>query len=124
MIANSLAHQEQDPWAGACHNSPAAGWNIMTPIAERKVGSKPMPDNITSLSNSHLPENLYERDYYTWAFGQARALEERRADALDWKNLADEVRELAGSVARSLQVGPNAKYRRHCVCVCRERSSR
>jgi len=75
----------------------------MTPIAERKVGSKPMPDNITSLSNSHLPENLYERDYYTWAFGQARALEERRADALDWKNLADEVRELAGSVARSLK---------------------
>jgi hypothetical protein len=51
----------------------------MTPIAERKVGSKPMPDNITSLSNPHLPENLYERDYYTWAFEQARALEERRA---------------------------------------------
>ena len=40
--------------------------------------------------------SLYERDSHTWALEQARALRERRAAALDWDNLAEEVEDLAG----------------------------
>ncbi len=47
--------------------------------------------------------DLYERDYYTWAIEQARALQERRAGALDWDNLAEEVGDLGRSEARSLR---------------------
>lgn len=39
--------------------------------------------------------SLYERDPYTWALEQARALRERRAAAVDWDNLAEEVEDLA-----------------------------
>ena len=35
------------------------------------------------------PSDLYERDYYTWIQEQVRALRERRAEDLDWPNLAD-----------------------------------
>jgi len=62
-----------------------------------------MAHDITSASNSHLGENLYERDYYTWALEQARALLEQRVEALDWENLADEVGNLARSEARGLK---------------------
>jgi ribosomal protein L29 len=48
-------------------------------------------------------EDLYERDYYTWALKQAQALRGRRTEALDWKNLADEVEGLARSEARELE---------------------
>jgi hypothetical protein len=47
--------------------------------------------------------SLYERDYYTWAFEQARALQERRVEELDWENLAEEVGDLGRSEARSLR---------------------
>jgi hypothetical protein len=36
-------------------------------------------------------QSLYERDYYTWALEQARALREHRLEDLDWDNVADEV---------------------------------
>lgn len=32
-------------------------------------------------------QTLYERDYYTWALQQARALKEHRLEELDWGNL-------------------------------------
>lgn len=48
-------------------------------------------------------ESLYARDYYTWALEQGRALRERRPDALDWDNLAEELEDLARSDARSLK---------------------
>jgi hypothetical protein len=62
-----------------------------------------MPDSVTRVSNSHVRDNLYERDYYTWSIDQARALQERRVDALDWENLADEVGDLGRNVARSVK---------------------
>jgi hypothetical protein len=47
--------------------------------------------------------SLYERDYYTWALKQARALKEQRAERLDWENLAEEVEDLAKSERRELR---------------------
>jgi Domain of unknown function DUF29 len=46
---------------------------------------------------------LYERDQYSWAREQARALRQRRADWLDWENLAEEVDDLAGRHADALE---------------------
>jgi Domain of unknown function DUF29 len=46
---------------------------------------------------------LYERDQYSWAREQARALRQRRADQLDWENLAEEVDDLAGRHADALE---------------------
>ena len=47
--------------------------------------------------------SLYERDYYTWALEQARALKEHRLEELDWENLADEVESLAKTERRELR---------------------
>jgi len=52
---------------------------------------------------SNPREDLYERDYYTWALKQAQALRRRRTEALDWENLAEEVEGLARSEARELE---------------------
>ena len=49
------------------------------------------------------PGDLYQRDYYTWALEQARALRTRRGEALDWENLAEEVEGLALSEERELE---------------------
>jgi Domain of unknown function DUF29 len=46
---------------------------------------------------------LYERDYYSWAREQARALREHRLDDVDWENLAEEVDDLAGRHADALE---------------------
>ncbi len=40
--------------------------------------------------------SLYERDSYSWALEQARALREHRCAGLDWENLAEEIEDLAG----------------------------
>jgi hypothetical protein len=64
---------------------------------------KAMADNVTGVSNVHPRENLYERDYYTWALEQARALREKRIEELDWENLAEEVGDLARRDAHSLR---------------------
>lgn len=56
-----------------------------------------------SLKRSHSGESLYQRDPYSWALAQARALRERRAGELDWENLAEEVADLARRDARALQ---------------------
>jgi hypothetical protein len=45
----------------------------------------------------------YQRDAYSWALEQARALRERRAADLDWDNLAEEVEDLARRDAQALQ---------------------
>jgi hypothetical protein len=47
--------------------------------------------------------SLYQRDPYTWALEQARALRKHRVAALDWDNLAEEVEDLAGRHADSLK---------------------
>jgi hypothetical protein len=47
--------------------------------------------------------SLYERDPYTWALEQARALRERRVAEVDWDNLAEEVEDLAGRQPDSLK---------------------
>jgi hypothetical protein len=47
--------------------------------------------------------SLYQRDYYTWALKQARALKQQRAERLDWENLAEEVEDLAKSERRELR---------------------
>jgi hypothetical protein len=48
-------------------------------------------------------KDLYERDYYTWAIGQARALRAHSSQAIDWENLAEEVEGLARTEARELK---------------------
>jgi hypothetical protein len=48
-------------------------------------------------------DSLYERDYYTWAMEQARALKAHRSSQLDWKNLAEEIEDLGKSERRELQ---------------------
>ncbi|MGO9059948.1 MAG: DUF29 domain-containing protein [Candidatus Binataceae bacterium] len=48
-------------------------------------------------------QELYERDYYTWAMEQARALKQHRIETLDWQNLAEEVEDLGRSEKRELR---------------------
>jgi hypothetical protein len=48
-------------------------------------------------------ESDYQRDPYSWALQQARALRERRMAELDWDNLAEEVEDLARRDAHALQ---------------------
>ena len=69
-------------------------------IQEKRI--RPMANSRSSVSNSD-PLSLYERDYYTWALDQARALQERRIEELDWDNLAEEVGDLARRDADSLR---------------------
>jgi len=47
--------------------------------------------------------SLYERDYYTWALGQARALREHHPEELDWENLAEELEGLVKTERRELR---------------------
>jgi len=47
--------------------------------------------------------NLYKRDYYSWATGQARMLRDRKDSELDWENLAEEVEDLANRNADALE---------------------
>lgn len=52
------------------------------------------------------PENargLYERDFYSWALEQAEHLRARRFDRLDLDNLIEEVEDLAGRHADTLE---------------------
>src|SRR6266849_340112 len=49
------------------------------------------------------PTPLYRRDYYEWALEQARALQERRFEALDFDHLSQEVEDLAKSERRELR---------------------
>ncbi|MGH7916745.1 MAG: DUF29 domain-containing protein [Candidatus Binataceae bacterium] len=55
-----------------------------------------------SFAGSHA-QPLYERDYYTWALEQARALKAHRVEELDWENLAEEVEDLGKSEKRQLR---------------------
>jgi len=48
-------------------------------------------------------EDLYERDYYSWALEQGQALRARRTEALDWENLAEEVEGLVRTEVRELK---------------------
>src|SRR5438445_9291755 len=52
-------------------------------------------DHASHENTQHDQGTLYEVDSYTWALRQACALRERRAAALDWDNLAEEVEDLA-----------------------------
>ena len=62
-----------------------------------------MAQHVANAPGFKLPADLYERDYYTWAMDQARALRARSAATLDWENLAEEVEGLARSEARELE---------------------
>jgi len=57
---------------------------------------------VTTRSAAPEKQSLYERDYYSWALEQARALSERRIEDLDWENLAEEVGDLATRQRRAL----------------------
>jgi hypothetical protein len=46
--------------------------------------------------------DLYTQDFYTWCLDQAALLTARDADAIDWDNLAEEMRGLARSEKRAL----------------------
>jgi len=62
-----------------------------------------MANDLTSTEATDNKQSLYERDYYTWALQQARALKEHRLDDLDWENLSDEVEGLAKTERRELR---------------------
>ncbi len=64
---------------------------------------RPMAHKVVAAPASETREDLYERDYYTWTLEQARALRERRAEALDWDGLAEEVEDLGRSEVRELE---------------------
>jgi hypothetical protein len=49
------------------------------------------------------PLSLHQRDLALWAEAQARALAERRAGALDWDNLAEEIDSLGRSQRREIR---------------------
>ena len=46
---------------------------------------------------------LYRRDPYSWARAQAEALRRRAAEAIDWKNVTDEIEYLAREAERRLK---------------------
>jgi hypothetical protein len=48
-------------------------------------------------------ESSYEHDFYAWSFAQAEALRARRPEALDWKNLAEEIESLGRSDRRQVR---------------------
>lgn len=52
-------------------------------------------------------EQLYRQDPYSWARAQAEALRRRDPEAIDWKHLADEIRDLA----REAESRPKRRYR-------------
>ncbi|MBV8360820.1 MAG: DUF29 domain-containing protein, partial [Deltaproteobacteria bacterium] len=62
-----------------------------------------MAHHLVGVPDSRSGKDLYERDYYTWALEQARALRARSSEALDWENLAEEVEGLARTEARELK---------------------
>lgn len=62
-----------------------------------------MAHHVVDTAETARREDLYERDYYTWALEQGRALRAHKIDALDWENLAEEVESLARSEARELE---------------------
>jgi hypothetical protein len=62
-----------------------------------------MASDSTSAGRTNDTQSLYERDYYTWALEQARALKEHRLEELDWENLSDEVESLAQTERRELR---------------------
>jgi len=62
-----------------------------------------MVNSVSRVFNSNSRDSLYERDYYSWALQQARALQARQVEELDWGNLAEEVGELGRSEARGLR---------------------
>jgi hypothetical protein len=62
-----------------------------------------MPASLTPTEPAADQRSLYERDFYTWALEQARALKEHRLEDLDWENLSDEVESLAKSERRELR---------------------
>jgi len=50
-----------------------------------------------------IADSLYERDFYSWALDQERALIEHRTEDLHWDNRADEVGDLARSERRAFR---------------------
>src|SRR5215469_7421577 len=62
-----------------------------------------MAHHFVEVPDSESRNDLYERDYYTWALEQARALRAHSSEALDWENLAEEVEGLARTEARELE---------------------
>jgi hypothetical protein len=62
-----------------------------------------MAPHIADAAGSQPRDDLYERDYYTWALEQAQALRTRSSGALDWDNLAEEVAGLARTETRELK---------------------
>jgi hypothetical protein len=51
---------------------------MITSALELKKRTTPMLKEMAPVSNSDPRANPYERDYYTWALEQGRALLERR----------------------------------------------
>jgi hypothetical protein len=72
-------------------------------FSKAKKDKRPMAHRVVDAPGSEPREDLYERDYYTWALGQARALRARSTEALDWENLAEEVEGLARTEVRELK---------------------
>ena len=59
------------------------------------------------------PGHLCELDVYTWAIEQAGAVRDRRAQALDWNNLAEEV-----EIWLAAMPTPCRAIKRSCLSIC------
>jgi Domain of unknown function DUF29 len=57
----------------------------------------------SSRNIAHVPEPLYETDYYAWIQEQVRALRDGRPEHLDSENVAEELEDLGKNLRRELQ---------------------
>ena len=57
--------------------------------------------------------NVYESDFYAWAMEQAALLRERRLDAADIDNIAEEIE----SMGRGRSANSSTVWR-SCSCIC------
>lgn len=72
-------------------------------MARAQRMTKPPGAAARSYAESNAEGGLHERDYYSWAIDQARALRSRKDSQLDWDNLAEEVEDLANRNADGLE---------------------
>jgi hypothetical protein len=56
-----------------------------------------------AIDNEVMTPTCYEKDFAQWAFDTARAIRERRFDAIDWDNVAEEIESLGKSERRELR---------------------
>lgn len=70
---------------------------VIFPVIDNALAQPQHRDVLVSVESS------YETDYYSWAERQAEFIKNRTYDKVDWKNLAEEVLDLAKRDSRQLE---------------------